>query len=84
MTDKLPRYRPDNLLTFDVMPEGANGEPNIFGGHAQQGQKREDALKRFANGDKTVVVYSNDDYNPVRVEDPELVYWSSRYKEPKS
>jgi hypothetical protein len=82
MTEKQPSiYNIERLYTFDAVPEGEDGEPNIFGGHAHSGKKRIEALRRFASGDTSVIVYEANEYSGSgkRVEDPTDVHWPSEY-----
>jgi hypothetical protein len=76
-------YYINDLYTFDKVPEGLpdDDEPNIFGGHAHSGGKREAKLKAFANGDTSVIVFFAREYGkPIRIEDPDLVRWPTGYK----
>ena len=79
----VPIYFLDSLYTFnDEPPKDSDGTPMIFSGFAQSGTKREKSLKRFANGDSSVIVYHGQEYvTPVRLTDSRLVRWPVGYKD---
>lgn len=83
-TEKQPIYWNINrIYTFDAIPEGVDGVPNIFGGHAHSGVARERALRKFAAGDTSIIVFEANENGypaPAQITDPALIKWPVEYR----